>query len=64
MKKFKLIFFMSLMLILILGTISQASITNEYVEYTFTHFKNTIDLALYSYSYNAKNILNMLIHYN
>lgn len=60
MKKFKLIFFMPLILILILGTTSQASITNEYVEYTFTHFKNTIDLALYSYSYNAKNILNAL----
>ena len=52
---------MSLMLILILGTTSQASITKEYVEYTFTHFKNTIDLAIYDkYVNNVKNILNTL----
>ena len=64
MKRFKLIFFMSLILILILGTSSQASVSKEYVEYTFTHFQNTIDLALdtgnNSYMNNVKNILNTL----
>ena len=60
MKRFKLIFFMSLILTSILGTTSQANVTQEYVEYTFTHFKNTISNAMSSFSGNAKEILNTL----
>lgn len=60
MKRFKLIFFMSLMLILILGTTSQANISQEYIEYTFTHFKNTISNALSDYTSEVKTTLNTL----
>lgn len=60
MKRFKLIFFMSLILILILGTTSQANVTQEYVEYTFTHFKNTISNALSNYTSDIKATLNTL----
>ena len=60
MKRFKLIFFMSLILTSILGTTSQANITQDYVEYTFTHFKNTISNAMNNYTQNAMNILNTL----
>lgn len=43
MKRFKLIFFMSLMLILILGTTSQASVSKEYMDYICTNLENNTD---------------------
>lgn len=58
MKKFKLIFFMSLMLILILGTTAQAVVSEEYIKYTFEHFKNVNCLS--SSESNVKQLLNSL----
>ena len=58
MKRFKLIFFISLILILILGTSAQAVVTQDYIKYTFEHFKNVNCLS--SYEANVKQILNTL----
>ena len=49
---------MSLMLILILGTTSQANVSQEYIKYTFEHFKNVNCLS--SYQEDVKQILNNL----
>lgn len=61
MKKFKLIFFMSLILILILGTTSQASISKEYMDYIWTNLENNTDFNTSgNYNTNFKSYLQQL----
>ena len=45
---------------MILGTTSQANVSQEYVSYTFEHFKNTITQALSSFVSYAQDNLNSL----
>lgn len=61
MKRFKLIFFMSLILILILGTTSQATISKEYMNYIWTNLENNTDFNnIGNYNTNFKSYLKQL----
>ena len=61
MKRFKLIFFMSLILILILGTTSQASVSKEYMDYIWTNLENNTDFNNSgNYNTNFKSYLQQL----
>ena len=61
MKRFKLIFFISLMLILILGTSSQAVVSEEYMNYIWTNLENNTDFNNSgSYNTNFKSYLQQL----
>ena len=61
MKRFKLIFFMSLILILILGTTSQAVVSEEYMNYIWTNLENNSDFNNSgSYNTNFKSYLQQL----
>ena len=61
MKRFKLIFFMSLILILILGTSAQAVVTENYMNYIWTNLENNSDFNKSgSYNTNFKSYLKQL----
>ena len=60
MKRFKLIFFMSLILILILGTSSQAVISEDYMNYIWTNLENNSDFNIGIYNTNFKSYLKQL----
>ena len=61
MKRFKLIFFMSLILILILGTSSQAVVSEDYMNYIWTNLENNTDFNNSgSYNINFKSYLQQL----
>lgn len=61
-KKFKLIFFMSLILILILGTTSQAVVSEDYMNYIWYNLENNSDFNIGgSYNTNFKSYLQQLI---
>lgn len=61
MKRFKLIFFMSLILILILGTSSQASVSDDYMNYIWTNLENNSDFnKTGNYNTNFKSYLQRL----
>ena len=61
MKRFKLIFFMSLILTSILGTTSQATISKEYMDYIWTNLENNTDFNTSgNYNTNFKSYLQQL----
>lgn len=61
MKRFKLIFFMSLILTSILGTTSQATISKEYMDYIWTNLENNTDFnTSENYNTNFKSYLQQL----